>query len=43
MDLRADMMGDEPNDPLAIGCGETLTGIAQARLPADRSTAGRRD
>jgi hypothetical protein len=24
------MMGDKPNDPLAVGCGETFTRIAQA-------------
>ena len=43
MNLGADMVGDKPNDALAIGRGETLARIAQAHLPAGRSRAGRRD
>jgi hypothetical protein len=30
MDLRADMMGNQPHDALAVGCREALAGIRQA-------------
>ena len=30
MDLGADVMGNEPHDALAVGCGEALAGIRQA-------------
>ena len=39
MHLGADMMGNEPHDALAVGCGETLAGIVKP--PASRSTQSR--
>ena len=40
MDLRADMMGDKPNDPFAVGRGEILARIAQAACqPVDPQPA----
>ena len=43
MDLGADMMGDQPDDALAVGCGEALAGVGQAPRTAGRPRAGRRD
>jgi hypothetical protein len=40
MDLRANMVSDESNDPFAIGSGEILTRIAQpAGQPVDPQPA----
>ena len=39
MNLGADVMGDEPHDALAVGCGETLAGIDKP--PDSRSTQSR--
>ena len=40
MNLSADVMGNEPHDALAVGCGETLAGIRQApRQPIDPEPA----
>ena len=40
MDLGADMMGDQPDDALAVGGGETLAGVRQApRQPVDPEPA----
>ncbi len=40
MNLGADVMGNEPHDTLAVGCGETLAGICQApRQPVDPEPA----
>jgi hypothetical protein len=40
MDLRANMVSDESNDPFAIGSGEILPGITQpTRQPVDPQPA----
>ena len=40
MNLGADVMGNEPHDALAVGCGEALAGIRQAtRQPIDPEPA----
>ena len=40
MDLGADMMGDEPDDPFAVGRREPLAGIREAaRQPVDPEPA----
>jgi hypothetical protein len=40
MNLSADVMGNEPHDALAVGCGETLAGICHApRQPIDPEPA----
>jgi hypothetical protein len=42
MNLSADVMGNEPHDALAVGCGETLAGICSPPT-TDRPRAGHRD